>query len=227
MASVSTITQCLTHHHHNDFMTTTPLSECKTSQGIFHTQTQRRAECTSSSRGHQQWLASQHRLLPSRHRSRELISANGSTHREEEEFTSMNSGQPSSGGSADVRRMETDIEKPSIVADKATADIKEEQLTSAWADAAHQQLGVPLAHRMADEATATAEAHIFTSKVAIDNSHQRTITTNCSIPVLPLGQRWPEHKGSLQDIRLRVSSRHSSTSSASFCTSCTSVTSRL
>ena len=114
MASTSTITPCSTHHHHNDLMTTTPLSESKTSQGIFHTQTQRRAESTSRSRGHQQWLASQHCLLPSRHRSRELTSANGFTHREADEFTSMNSGKPSDGSKADIRRMEIDIKKSSL-----------------------------------------------------------------------------------------------------------------
>ena len=63
----------------------------------------------------------------------------------------------------DIRGMDIDIEKPSIVADEATAyieeekltsavadeataDIEEEQLTSAWADEDHQQLGVLLAH---------------------------------------------------------------------------------
>ena len=70
-ASTSTITPCSTHHHNNDSMTTMPLSESKTSQGIFRTQTQRREECTSRSRGHQQWLALTRCLLPSTHRNRE------------------------------------------------------------------------------------------------------------------------------------------------------------
>ena len=72
---------------------------------------------------------------------------------------------------------------------------------AARAEEAHQHLGVPLAHRMADEAKATAEAHIFTSKVVKDTSHHRIITTNCSITLLPLHQVWPEQEGSLQDIR--------------------------
>ena len=130
----------------------------------------------------------------------------------------MSPEEPSCGGKADIRRMETDTEKTSIVADEATADIDEEeatsavaneatadieegQLTSRWADEAHQHLGVPLAHRMADEATETADAHIFASKVATANSHQRIITTNCSITLLHLHQLGPEQKGSLQDIQ--------------------------
>ena len=131
---------------------------------------------------------------------------NGITHREEEEeFTSMNSGEPCSGDIAHITRMGLDIKKPSTVADEitaeikeeeltsavadeATADIEEEQLTSARAGEAHQHLGVPLAHRMADEAKATAEAHIFTSKVGKDNSHYKIITTNCSITQLHLHQ---------------------------------------
>ena len=125
MASMNTITPCSTHHHHNDLMTTTLLSESQTSQGIFHTQTRRQAERTSRSRGHQQWFASQHRLLPSRQRSRELTSANCVANREEE-FTSMNSAEPSYASKADIRKIKTDIEKPSLVADEATSDIEEE-----------------------------------------------------------------------------------------------------
>ena len=79
-----------------------------TSQGIFHTQPQRRANCASRSKGHQQWLAQQHRMLPSRHRRRKLTSAKRIAHREEE-FTSMTSGEPSYGGKADIRRKEIDI----------------------------------------------------------------------------------------------------------------------
>ena len=120
-------------------------------------------------------------------------------HRQAEvELMSLSSGEPSFEGAADITRMELDIEKSSLVADEPIADIEEEELTSgvadkatadikgeltsAWVDEAHQPLGVPLAHRMADEATATVEASIFTSKIILSREFHTNGSSQGSAP---------------------------------------------
>ena len=65
LASWRTMKHSSMHQHHNDLMTTTPLSELKF-QGIVSSQTQRQAELTSrSSQGLMQWSSAAEHLVSS------------------------------------------------------------------------------------------------------------------------------------------------------------------
>ena len=159
-------------------MTMTPHSEPKTSQGIFSSQTLRRAECTSRFRRLTQWSRHQCKELT----SAECTSAYAARHRSRE-LTSENSGTSCHSNSA---------------------DIKEEKLTS-WADDAQAISDIEareLTSTRADETQDTTYFDTFTNAMHTTYLND-THPTHC-ITLLHSHQLWQVHSECLSHFRLHL-----------------------